>query len=679
MAGSIPQGAVSTPAVARQTAGQRLRRVFGPDWQVAFPFVLPMVLLMAALIVVPVFDAIRLSFTTHTIFNTDRYVGLQNYQDLLHDQAFRDAVKVTIIFTSYSIIFKVVIGLISALLLHNLRRGRAVLTGLILLPWIIPTVSAAFTWRLLYDPIFGGLNKALVVTHLGQVMVFLHLTDRVPAAWLGQANLALPSIVAVNVWKGIPFFTLNLLAGLKAIDKDLYEAAAVDGATAWERFLNVTLPGLRYVLLVTALLSTIWTFNSFDIIYLLTGGGPGGTTRPFVIFAYEKAIQGLQFGPGAAVALLMVPIMAVFIFFLARYMRRSDRQERETGLDRVLAAYGRYFLWIGIAAMALLLYLLNAGMFIRAAAILAVILVLAFGFGRIVATLTEGVQLGAAGSTKRSRWKMIAGRVPAWITMALLLFFVLGPFYWMIITAFKTELQQTAQLGNVFWPQPWSLQQFHKLLGEHPFWTWFRNTVVVATCTTVLAVTLAALSGYALARLRFRGAQPLTGIVLLTYLVPGALLFIPLYQILSALHLIDSLGALIITYPTFALPYASWLLMGYFRSIPEELEQAAMIDGATRFQAFTRVTLPLAKPALLAVALFTFTNACNEFLFAFIFISKENLKTLPVGLQSLLYGDVIPWGQLMAGSILIAVPVVVIYGYAQRFLVEGLTAGSVKG
>lgn len=119
--------------------------------------------------------------------------------------------------------------------------------------------------------------------------------------------------------------------------------------------------------------------------------------------------------------------------------------------------------------------------------------------------------------------------------------------------------------------------------------------------------------------------------------------------------------------------------MGYFRGIPEDLEDAAMIDGATRFQAFYKITLPLAKPALLAVALFTFTNAWNEFLFAFVFISNESLKTLPVGLQGLILGDVIPWGQLMAASIIMAVPVVILYGYAQRFLVEGLTAGSVKG
>lgn len=649
-----------------------MRRALGPDWQVAVPFVLPMILLMAGLILYPFLDALRLSFTTRTITGVTNYVGLQNYQDLLQDRTFKDAVRVSFLYTVYSVLFKIIVGMVSALLLHNLTRGRSVLTGLILLPWIIPTVVTALAWRLIYDPIFGGLNKILAATGIGEIMVALNIIDRFPASWLGSTNLAMSSIILVNVWKGIPFFTINLLAGLKSIDKELYEAASVDGATAWQRFINITIPGLRNVLLITTLLSTIWTFNTFDIIYLLTGGGPGGTTRPFVIFAYEKAIQGLQFGAGAAVALLMMPIIAVLIFFLARYMRRSDGQQRESALDRFTGAYGRYLLWAGLGVLGLGLFLADSGLFIRAMILLAAIALLAVAFGQFTARLSGNSQ-------RQNGVAFILGRIPMWIALAALLFFVLAPFYWIFITAFKTELQQTTQQGNVFWPQPWTTVQFGKLVNERPFWTWFRNTVFTAAVTTVLAVGLSALSGYALARLRFRGSQTLSVLVLLTYLIPGALLFIPLYQILSQLKLINTLGALLITYPTFALPYASWMLMGYFRGIPEDLEQAAMLDGATRFQAFWKITLPLAKPALLAVALFTFTNAWNEFLFAFVFLSREALKTLPVGLQGMVLGDVIPWGQLMAASIIMAVPVVIIYGYAQRFLVEGLTAGSVKG
>lgn len=675
MARSLDQPTHAAQANGVTTFGQRLRRVLGPDWRVAIPFVLPMILLMAVLIVYPVFEAVRLSFTNRTITGALVNVGLANYRDLLRDKFFQDAVKVSFIYTSYSIIFKIVVGMISALLLHNLTRGRSILTGLVLLPWIIPTVVTALAWRSIYDPIFGGLNKFLMATHLGDLLVALHLVDRMPASWLGSTSLALPSIILVNVWKGIPFFTINLLAGLKGIDKEQYEAAAVDGANAWQRFINVTLPGVRSVLLVTTLLSTIWTFNTFDIIYLLTGGGPGGTTRPFVIFAYEKAIQGLQFGAGAAVAILMMPILGVLIFFLARYMRRADQRVQESAFDRFTAAYGRYLLWLGLAVLAVALFRVNSDIFIKSAVILTIIALLGLAFGTLSATQAERSKGKSGGGVST----FIFGRLPAWIALAVLLFFVLAPFYWIFITAFKTELQQTTQVGNVFWPDPWTTSQFDKLVTTHPFWLWFRNTVTVALITTLLSVSLASLSGYALARLKFLGAQTLSVVVLLTYLVPSALLFIPLYQILSQLKLINSLGSLIVTYPTFALPYASWMLMGYFRNIPEELDQAAMLDGATRFQSFWKITLPLAKPALLAVALFTFTNAWNEFLFAFVFLSKENLKTLPVGLQGLILGDVIPWGQLMAASIIMAVPVVIIYGYAQRFLVEGLTAGSVKG
>jgi multiple sugar transport system permease protein len=256
--------------------------------------------------------------------------------------------------------------------------------------------------------------------------------------------------------------------------------------------------------------------------------------------------------------------------------------------------------------------------------------------------------------------------------------FVIFPFYWIIITSFKTDLQ-IQQFRSIYWPDPWTLEQFNTLLFQTAYLTWFRNTVIVATISTAIAVGLAALAGYALARLKFLGASTLTTVLLITYLLPGALLFIPLYRILTNLGIINSHLSLIVTYPTFLMPFATWVMLGYYRSIPEDLEDAAMIDGATRLGAFWRITLPLAAPALLSVLLFAFTNAWNEFLFAYVFITSEALKTLPVGLQLLVFGDILPWGMLMGASLLMAIPVMTVYIYAQRFLVEGLTAGSVKG
>ncbi|NJM41359.1 MAG: carbohydrate ABC transporter permease [Anaerolineae bacterium] len=208
---------------------------------------------------------------------------------------------------------------------------------------------------------------------------------------------------------------------------------------------------------------------------------------------------------------------------------------------------------------------------------------------------------------------------------------------------------------------------------------WFRNTVTVATITTVISVFFAALGGYALARLKFRGAGAMTTVLLVTYLLPGSLMFIPMYRILTGLGAINNHWSLILTYPTFLMPFATWVMLGYYRGIPEDLEEAAMIDGASRFTSFWRITLPLAMPALLAVTLFAFTNAWNEFLFAFIFLTSDNLITLPVGLQKLVFADIYPYGQLMAASLIMSIPVVLMYTFAQRFLVEGLTAGSVKG
>jgi multiple sugar transport system permease protein len=256
--------------------------------------------------------------------------------------------------------------------------------------------------------------------------------------------------------------------------------------------------------------------------------------------------------------------------------------------------------------------------------------------------------------------------------------FVIFPFYFVITTAFKGDAQ-IQQRVSLFWPNPWTLEQFNYLLTQTDYTLWFRNTVIVAAITTVLSVLFAALGGYALARLKFRGAGAMTTVLLITYLLPASLLFIPMYRILTGLGAINTHMSLILTYPTFLMPFATWVMLGYYRGIPEDLEEAAMIDGANRLTAFFRITLPLALPALLAVTLIAFTSSWNEFLYAFIFLTSESLITLPVGLQKLVFADIYPYGLLMAASLIMSIPVVIMYIFAQRFLVEGLTAGSVKG
>jgi multiple sugar transport system permease protein len=608
-----------------RSRSRRVQTFLGRDWKIALLFVLPVVIIMAGLIFWPFVSALLRSLTVRSLLTgQEQFVGLRNYVRLLQDSDYLSSLNNTIRFTLASLSVKFVVGLSIALLLNSRLPFRGVLTGLMLLPWIVPEVVTALAWRSIYDPIFGGLNP---------ILQSLGIINR-PLGWLSENNLAMPSVIAVNVWKGIPFYVLLLLAGLKAIDREQLEAAEVDGANVIQRFRHVTLPGLRYVIATTLLLSFISTFNTFGLIYLMTQGGPGGATRLYSILAYEQAIIGLRFGPGIATAFSMAPL--------------SHRTKTKvTFFDRVLSVIGQ-------------------------------------GFGAILNLVFlpfEWLANGLERRANRPRMKR-AQRERIGIGMRLLLLlpvliFVLFPFYWIFITSFKTDLQ-IQRFASIFFPNPWTWEQYRSLLVETSFLTWFRNTVFVATVSTIISVVLAALAAYALARLKFLGSRTLTTLLLVTYLLPGTLIFIPLYQTLTQLGIINTYAALILTYPTFLLPFATWVMLGYFRSIPVELEEAALIDGANRLIAFWRITLPLAAPALLSVTLFAFTNAWNEFLFAFVFITSEHLKTLPVGLQLLVFGDVYPWGQLMAASLLMAIPVMLVYIYAQRYLVEGLTAGGVK-
>jgi multiple sugar transport system permease protein len=394
----------------------------------------------------------------------------------------------------------------------------------------------------------------------------------------------------------------------------------------------------------------------------MTGGGPSGATKLYSILAYEKAIGSLQYGPGTAIAISVAPLMAILIWLLARFMRHDDKQrpERTASIgDRVARSLGRGFSFV----LDVIFWPFDMALRIFRTAMTAI-------------ARPRG-QPGAQPALNRESQRK-ASLMLRLVILLPFMAFVLFPFYWVLITSLKAT-PQISERRSIFWPEPFTLEQYRSLLFETPFLTWLWNSVIVALVSTLISVAFAALAAYALSRLKFLGAGLLTTILLITYLLPATLLFIPLYQILSSVGLINTHAALMVTYPTFLLPFATWVLMGYFRSIPVELEEAAMIDGASRLYTFAVITLPLAAPAILSVTLVAFTTAWNEFLYAFVFITSESLRTLPIGLQSMVVGDILPWGELMAASLLTAIPVAILYVYAQRFLTEGLTVGGVKG
>ena len=265
-----------------------------------------------------------------------------------------------------------------------------------------------------------------------------------------------------------------------------------------------------------------------------------------------------------------------------------------------------------------------------------------------------------------------------YLPLAVFLFVLLFPFYWMAITSFKPNQELLSREGNPFWIIEPTLAHVNKLLFQTAYPQWMWNTVLVSVVATFFSLAASVFAAYAIERLRFSGAKQTGLAIFLAYLVPPSILFIPLASVVFQLGLFDTRLALILTYPTFLIPFCTWLLMGYFRSIPFELEECALIDGANRWQILVKIVLPLAVPGLISAGIFAFTLSWNEFIYALTFVSSSEIKTLPVGVVTeLVEGDVYHWGSLMAGALFGSLPVAFVYSFFVEHYVSGMT-GSVK-
>ncbi|MGA8754248.1 carbohydrate ABC transporter permease [Candidatus Deferrimicrobium sp.] len=268
--------------------------------------------------------------------------------------------------------------------------------------------------------------------------------------------------------------------------------------------------------------------------------------------------------------------------------------------------------------------------------------------------------------------------VTIYTPIAVFLIVLLFPFYWMTITAFKPNEELLSHVGNPFWVHAPTLAHFKKLLFDTAYPEWLWNTVLVSVVATFVSLVCSVLAAYAIERLRFKGSRGIGMAIFLAYLVPPSILFIPLAAMIYKLHLFDTRLALILTYPTFLIPFCTWLLMGYFKTIPFELEECALIDGASRLQILTKIILPLAVPGMISAGIFSFTLSWNEFIYALTFVSSSEVKTVPVGvITELIEGDVYHWGALMAGALLGSLPVAVLYSFFVEYYVSGMT-GAVK-
>ena len=267
-----------------------------------------------------------------------------------------------------------------------------------------------------------------------------------------------------------------------------------------------------------------------------------------------------------------------------------------------------------------------------------------------------------------------------WAPLAFFLIFLVGPFYWMLITALKPDSELYDGSKSPLYVAAPTLDHFIYLFEKTDFVTWVANTMMVATLSTAIALIMGVPAGYALARLRFRGSEFVGTAIFVTYLVPTTLLFIPMVEVMASIGMDDTIWALVIVYPTFLVPFVTWLMSGYFRTIPSDLEDCARIDGLTRLGAMLRIALPLARPGILSAGIFSFTLSWNEFIYALTLVTASAERTIPVGvIVQLSRADFYFWGPLMAGALLGSVPVALVYSFFVDQYASGLTAGAVKG
>jgi len=311
--------AIGSPAleIARLRQTGRLARVrewWEQEHVFGYGLIAPAFALIACLVAYPFGMAIYFSLSDYWVGSPGSFVGLGNFREILGNEVFRQTVQNSFVFTAIALTGKTVLGVWLALLLARNLRGKRLIRGAVLLPWVIPTALSTLAWLWMFDSLYSVVNWTAI--RVG-------LMSAPGPNWLGLANHAMAAVIVVNIWRGLPFFAITLLAGLVSIPREYYEAAEVDGASSFGRFWHVTLPLLKPVLAVVLLFSTIFTFNDFNIVYVLTRGGPVNTTHLFATLAYQTGLAGGNLGQGAAISLFMLPLLGLVVFFQLRYIRRE--------------------------------------------------------------------------------------------------------------------------------------------------------------------------------------------------------------------------------------------------------------------------------------------------------------------------------------------------------------------
>ena len=632
--------AMTGPAAAPAPAlrGRRTERVAG----FAYLAVAPTLLVVLLVVGVPLGYSFFLSLNrTNPITKRWIFVGLQNYTALLHSTDLLQALGRTAYFAAFSVIGTTLLGGVFALVLNERFAGRGVLRSIVLVPWAMAPISVGVLWSFLFAGEFGAINGLL--NDLG--------LSALATPWLGNGFRALNLLALVHVWNQAPLTALMLLAGLQSMPASLHKAAMLDGAGPVRRFLSITLPWLKPNLMFISIIATINALMAFDVLWALTRGGPGNATTVLAWLGYLMSFQFFKFGEGAAVLYVLTAISFVLaIFYFVVLGPRRGGAPAPAGTRAGLPGARR------VRSMAVLPPFRPRRGWLPPA------------------TARAAARIGFWGVTALVLiWS-------AWPVVALLLMSLM-PGADLIRTP-ATFLPSTLTLHNfiaVLMPDTVAAVNTSVQAQRVPFS--LLNSFIVGAVVAVVSVALGTLAGYAFSRnAKARTFQAALWGLLLTRMTPALTLVLPYFIGFRVLGLIDTRLALIISYCSFLLPLSAWMMRSYFEGVPLSLDRAALIDGCSRAKMLWKILLPVARPGVVATAIFCFLASWNEFLFALILTSTPKAQTIPVILAGFLsQAQFYTYGPLFAATVLSIAPPVAVAFLFQRYLVQGALSGAVKG
>ncbi len=603
----------------------------------AYLSVAPTLILMVVIVGLPLLYSLYLSFnSTNPITKRWIFVGLGNYVAVFQNADFWSALGRTLYFSVIAVVGTTVLGTLIALVLNQRFAGRGFLRSIVLVPWAMAPVSIGVLWSFIYAGNFGLLNGLLNDMGLGSWA----------RPWFGDGFRALNLVALTQVWNQAPLTTLMLLSSLQSMPGNLHRAAILDGAGPTKRFFSITLPWLKSTLLFSTIIATINAFMAFDIIWIMTRGGPGAATTTLSWLGYMQSFQFLKFGEGAATLYILTFLSLAFaiVYFVVLSPKRVKKVTAAPAASSAVMAKPR-------AAMVILpdwkptrmmrpMTARNIGKMLFA---IAVALIFLWSFLPIAALIF--ISLSPPTDLIRTPPSII----PSSLTFEN---------YKAVLMAQGTTSVQAARV-------PLSLL----------------NSFGTGIVVSVINVALGTLAGYGFARYadkRFFAVS--LWALLLTRMIPALTLVLPFFVIFRILGLIDTHIGLVIAYSTILMPLAAWMMKTSFENIPISLERAAQIDGCSRFTMFVKVLVPVVRPGIIAALIFCFLVSWNEFLFAMILTSTPATQTIPVVIAGFLsQARFYEYGPMFAASVLAIVPPVAVAFFFQRYLVQGALSGAVKG